>query len=211
MTDLNMGLTNTLTLTTEMLGIWAAVVTVALVVIIAVIFRRLRNKSKKVPDAATSYASSYVSSWNDAESTTGMSTKSDDCTSVVDMDADTQSIGPDGSEDPTEPTAAASGSGDQGQTNAAFDSTDFSMIMNDSAPSVQVPVEISEKLNPAMDGDTIGPMASLGPDAEEDTFVTPVHSATPADGSEPAQVNFRHAQFRGLKLSHSGAGSSSFL
>ena len=117
------------------------------------------------------------------------------------MDTDNQSIGPDGQED-------------QGHSNPAFDSKDFSMIMNDSAPSVVVPVEISEKLNPAMDGDTIGPMASLGPDAEEATFVTPVHSGMAADGpqpNDPAKVNFRHATFRGLKLSHPAAGKSSFL
>ena len=116
------------------------------------------------------------------------------------MDADNRSIGPDGS--------------DEGHSNAAFDSRDFSMIMNDSVPSIEVPVEISEKLNPAMDGDTIGPMASLGPDAEEATFVTPVHSSMSSEGpaaSDPAQVNFRHAQFRGLNISNPGAGKSSFL
>ena len=122
----------------------------------------------------------------------GLSTKSDDCTSV-DIDADTSSIGPDGSEG--------------GHTNAAFDSADFSMIMNDPTPSVEVPVEIRESLNPAMDGDTIGPMASLGPDSEQDTFAAPVH----ASAEDSGKVNFRHAQFRGLKLSHPGAGKSSFL
>ncbi len=97
-----------------------------------------------------------------------------------------------------------------GQANAAFSNADFSMLMNEpSTPSVHVPVEISEKLNPAMDGDTIGPMASLGPDAEEDAFVTPVHAAdAPADAPAP---NFRHAQFGGLRLSQPGAGTSSFL
>ena len=109
------------------------------------------------------------------------------------MDDDNNSIGPDGSEG--------------GHANAAFDSADFNMIMNDPAPSVEVPVEISERLNPAMDGDTIGPMASLGPDAEEGSFVTPVHASPSSEES----VNFRHATFRGLKLSHPGAGKSSFL
>ena len=122
----------------------------------------------------------------------GFSTKSDDCTSV-DIDADTRSIGPDGSEG--------------GQANAAFDSADFSMIMNDPTPSVEVPVEIRESLNPAMDGDTIGPMASLGPDSEESSFAAPVH----ASAEDSGKVNFRHAQFRGLKLSHPGAGTASFL
>ena len=68
---------------------------------------------------------------------TGISTRSDDRTSVVVMDADTQSIGPDGSEE-----------ADDGHVNAAFDSKDFSMIMNDSAPSVEVSVEISRKAEP---------------------------------------------------------------
>lgn len=196
-----------LAMTAEIMGAWAAVVTIALVVIVALIFRRLRRKSKTLPDSATSYASSYAASnWNDAESAAG---KEDDCTSVVDLE---DSSSPRPGEEPVH--SPKRGSSDPGHVNAGFDARDFSMLMNDAppalpGPSVEVPVEIREKLETKMDGDTIGPMASLGPDAEEDAFVTPAH----ATDASPPNVNFRHAQFRGLSSNGSAgavSGSSFF-
>ncbi len=141
-----------------------------------------------------------------------------DTSSVVNLDvADTQSIGPDGSEDPE------SGGG---YTNTAFSSHDYDMMRNpDPVPKHEVPIDIQQKLEPQMDGNTIGPMASLGEDDER--FVS-VHSVampgnhTGSDSGSESQanqgsdnksekVNFRHAQFRGLNLSNPSAGRSSYM
>jgi len=106
---------STMLLTAEMLGGWAAIVTIALVIIVAVIFRRLR-KSNKMAESATSYASSYASStWGDDESFAGVSNK--DIASVVDVYEATDG---------------------EGCTNPAFNASDFAAIANKHS-SVVVP------------------------------------------------------------------------
>lgn len=170
---------NMSTLTLGLAG-WAAVVTIGLVVILALVFRRMRRNAQMTQHQPFSDAESGVSG-------NGMSSASSDISSVVDLDFST------------------SGTGDKhNQDGGGFENDAYDEDVNAylAGPSVHVALPAAAKgLDTEVTGDTISAIAHLPQD--EDDLDVQAHKPAPNED----RSNFRHATYRG-PLHLPTAGSS---